>query len=93
LVPPYTQGGIPKIATSEYLEGMLGEDTFNKSGVMSTASTYLKYQWDMYRVHLQKNPRYEHLPMISKREYKALIKDSKENGLRLERKTPLGPAR
>lgn len=77
----------------DYLEGLFREDTFNKSGFTFVTSTYLKYAQDMYRVHLQKNPRYEHLPMIPEREWKALIKDAKEKKLRKKGKTIPSPTR
>lgn len=72
----------------DYLEGLSGVDTFNKSGVASAAGTNLKYAQDMYKVHLQKKPRNEHPPMIPKRECKALIEDAKENKMRQEGKKP-----
>jgi hypothetical protein len=63
------------------LVGLFGEGSFNKSGVSSKAGAYLKYLWDQYRVHLQKNPKYEHPPMIPEREWKALQEDAKEKML------------
>ena len=36
----------------DYLKGLFGEDTFNKSGVTFVVGTYLKYALYMYRVHL-----------------------------------------
>jgi hypothetical protein len=60
------------------LVSMFGEGTFNKSGVSSKACTHLKYMWDQYKVNLQRNPRYEHPPMIPEREGKALQDDAKE---------------
>ena len=57
-----------KIELMDYLEGMFRVDAFNKSGVTSIVDTYLKYAWDMYMVHLQKNHRYECPPMIPRRE-------------------------
>jgi hypothetical protein len=47
----------------------------------------------VYRVHLQKNPRYEHPPAVPEREWKALIEDAKEKKLRKEGKTPTGTPR
>lgn len=76
-----------------HLEGVFGENTFNKSGVISVVGTYFKYAQEMYRVHLQKTPRYEHPPMIPEREWKALIDYSKEKILRKEGKSPPGSAR
>jgi hypothetical protein len=76
----------------EHLVGLFGE-TFNKSGVTSLACTYLKYVRDQYRVHLQKNPRYEHPPMFPKSEWKNLLEDAKEKTMGKEGKTPHGPGR
>lgn len=66
----------------DHLQGLIGVDTSNTSGVTSTTRTYLKYAWDMYRVHLENNLRYDHPPMTSDREWKAIINDSKEKRLR-----------
>ena len=38
--------------------------------------------WDQYRVHIERNPRYEHPPMIPSREWKSLVEDGKERALR-----------
>lgn len=76
-----------------YLEGLFGIDTFNKSTVTATAGQYFKISRQMYRVQLQKNPKYERPPMIPDREWKALIKDTKEKKMKKEGKTPLGPTR
>jgi hypothetical protein len=48
----------------DYLECMFGVDTFDKSEVSKAMGLYLKYIHDMYRVNLQKIPRYEHPPML-----------------------------
>jgi hypothetical protein len=60
------------------LVGLFIEGTFNKYGVSSKEESHLKYMGDQYRVHMQRNPRYEHPPMIPKREWKALQDDAKE---------------
>jgi hypothetical protein len=44
-------------------------------------------------VHLQKNPRYEHAPMVPKIEWKNLLEDEKEKTMKKERKMPPGPRR
>ena len=77
----------------DHLKGLFGVDTFNKSSVTFVIGTYLKYARDMYRFHLQNNPRYELPPMVPKREWKALINESKEKRLRKEGKTPPSPTR
>jgi len=53
-------------------------DPFNKIGVISLASTYLKYVKDEYKVHLQTNPSYECPPMILKSELNNLLEDANE---------------
>ena len=47
---------------------------------------YLKIVREMYRVQLQKNPKYERPPMIDEREWKALVKDAAENKVKKEGK-------
>ena len=47
----------------------------------------------MYKVQFQKNPKYEHSPMIPNREWKALIEDSNEKKMRKEGRTPPDPPR
>ena len=70
-----------------YLVNLFG-DTFNKSRVTSKVGAYLKYVRDQYRVHIQKNSRYEHPLMILDMEWKALLKDAKEKTLRKNGKIP-----
>ena len=72
----------------DYLEGLFGEATFNKSWVTSMDVSCLKYAQDMYRVHLKKIPRYECPPIILEKEWKALIEDAKEKKMRKEGKSP-----
>ena len=76
----------------DHLVGLFG-DSFNKIGVTSLADTYLKYVRGQYRVHLKKNPRYEHPPMIPKVEWKNLLEDAKEKTMRKEGNMPLRPGR
>ena len=45
----------------------------------------VRYQ---YRVHLERNPRYEHPLMIPSREGKSLVEDGKERALRKVGKIP-----
>ena len=77
----------------DYLEHMFGVDTFDKSEGSKAVGLYLKYIRDMYRVNLQKNPRYECPPIIPEREWKAFIEDAKEKRLRKEGRNPPGPGR
>lgn len=72
----------------DYLEVLLGVYIFNKSAVTSITETYLKYAWDLYRVHLQKNHRSQHPPMNPKRELKALINDADMKKMRKVGKAP-----
>ena len=60
----------------DFIEGLFGVYTFNKSMTTSITGQYLKYTQDVYRVHSKNNPRYEHPPMVSEREWKALIEDA-----------------
>jgi hypothetical protein len=77
----------------DYLECMFEVDTFDKSEVSKAVGLYLKYIHDMYRVNLQKNPRYEHPLVILEREWKAFIEDTKEKILRKEGRNPPGLGR
>jgi hypothetical protein len=77
----------------DYLECMFGVDTFDKSEVLKAVGLYLKYICDMYRFNLQKNPRYEHPPVIPEREWKAFIEEVKEKRLRKEGRNPPGLGR
>ena len=70
--------------------GMFRKDTFDTSKVLQKAGQHLKTVQDQYRVHLEKNPRYERPPMIPSREWKSLVEDGKEKGLRKPRKIPPG---
>ena len=58
--------------------------------VTSKEGIYLKYLCDQYRVHLQKNPKYELHPGIPEREWKALVEYAKDKTLQKEGKTPHG---
>ena len=75
------------------LVSLFGKDTFDTSKVLQKAGKHLKIVRDQYRVHLEKNPRYEHPPMIPSREWKALVEDGKEKGLRKAGKIPPGTGR
>jgi hypothetical protein len=62
----------------DYLEGLFRVDTLNKKQSISLASRYLKYIGDVYGIHLQTKPRYEHAMMIIEREWNVLIEDERE---------------
>ena len=73
--------------------GLFGKDTFDTSKVLQKAGKHLNIVQDQYRVHLEKNPRYERPPMVPSREWKAVVEDGKEKGLRKVGKIPLGTGR
>ena len=75
------------------LVSLFGKDTFDTSKVLQKARKHLKIFQDQYRVNLEKNPRYECPPMIPYMEWKALVEDGKEKGLRKSGKIPLGGTR
>ena len=52
------------------LVSLFGKDTFDTSKVLQKAGKHLKIVRDQHRVHLEKNPRYEHPPMIPSMEWK-----------------------
>ena len=70
------------------LVSLFGKDTFDTSKVLQKAGKHLKIVQDQYRVHLEKNPRYECPPMIPSMEWKALVEYGKEKGPRKSRKIP-----
>ena len=75
------------------LVSLFGKDTFDTLKVLQKAGKHLKIVRDQYRVHLEKNPRYERPPMIPSMEWKALVEDGKEKGLRKSGKIPPGGTR
>ena len=75
------------------LVGLFGKDTFDTSKVIQKGGKHIKIVRDQYRVQILENPRYEHPPMIPSREWKALVEDGKEKGLRKEGRIPPGIGR
>ena len=71
---------------TNHLVSLFGKDTFDTSKVLHKAGEHLKIVRDQYRVHLEKNPRYEHPPIILSREWKSLVEDGNERDLRTEGK-------
>ena len=55
------------------LVGLFGKDTFDTSKVLQKAGKHLKIVRYQYRVHLEKNPRYEHPPRIPSMEWKSMV--------------------
>ena len=78
---------------TDRLVGMFDKDTFDTTKVLKKVVQHMKIVRDQYRVHLEKNPRYERPPMIPSREWKALVEDGKERDLRKVGKIPLGTGR
>ena len=66
------------------------KDTFDTSNLLQKAGKHIKIVRDQYRVHLEKNPRYESPPMIPSMEWKSLVEYGKEKGLRKSGKIPPG---
>ena len=64
------------------LVSLFGKDIFDTSKVLKKAGKHLNIVQDQYRVHLEKNPRYERPPMIPSREWKSIVEYGKEKGLR-----------
>ena len=67
---------------TNHLVGLFGKYTFDTSKILQKDGQHLNIVQDQYRVHLEKNPRYELPPMIPSMEWKALVEDGKEKGLR-----------
>ena len=72
---------------------MFDNDNFNGVEVLKKVGQHIKIVRDQFRVHLERNPKYECHPMIPIREWKALVEDGKERALRKERKLPPGIGR
>ena len=72
------------------LVSLFGKHGLNTSKVLQKARKHLKIVRDQYRVQLKNNPRYERPPMIPSMEWKSLVKDGKEKGLRKSGKIPPG---
>ena len=73
-----SQNSILKKELLDYLEGLFGAGTFDRTTVARTVGKYLKYTRATYRMHLQINPRYKHPLTVPDREWRALIDDGKE---------------
>ena len=91
--PPSTQGGINKQTKIEYeltnlLVGLFDSETLKRADVLKKATQNIKIVRDQFRVHLERNPRYERPPMILAREWKDLVEDGNERDLRKEGKLP-----
>ena len=69
----------------EHMVNLLGI-TFNKKVVAKLADENLKYTKAQYRDKLQLDLKDERPPMVSKKEWKALIEDAKENLLKRQGK-------
>jgi hypothetical protein len=60
----------------------LFRNTFNKKVVSKLGGENLKYTKAQYRDKLQIDLKHEYPPMVSKKEWKPLIEDAKENFLK-----------
>ena len=67
---------------------MFNSKTFNRAEVLKKVGQHMKIVRDEFKVHLERNPRYEHPPMIPTREWKTLVEDGNEMALRKEGKIP-----
>ena len=81
------------MSNTNQLIGLFGKDTFDTMKFLKKVGKHMKIVRDQYRVHLEKNPRYELPLMIPSREWKALVEDVKEKGLRKARKILPGTGR
>jgi hypothetical protein len=61
-------------------------NTFNKKVITHLVGKSLKYTKAHYRKRLEENLKYECPPMVWEKEWKALIKDAKENFLKRQGK-------
>ena len=77
----------------DYLEGLFGVGTFDRTTIAWVVGKYLKYTRDTYRTHLKFNHRYDRHLTVSESEWRALIHDGKEKRAKKEGKMPTGPAR
>ena len=67
-----------------HIVGMFGSETFNQTEVQMKVGQHMNIAREQFRVHLERNPRYEHPPMIPTREWKSLVEDGKGKILRKE---------
>ena len=75
------------------LVGMFSNETFNRIAVLKKDGQHLNIVQDQYRVHLERNPRYECPLMIPSRDWKSLVEYGKDRALRKARKIPPGTGR
>ena len=75
---------------TNWLVSMFGNKIFNRVAVLKKVGQYMNIIWDVYRVHLERNPRYECPLMIPSRDWKSLVEYGKDRALRKARKIPPG---
>ena len=56
---------------------MFGSETFNREEVLKKVGQYINIVRDKFRVHIERDTRYENPPMILVREWKSLVEDGK----------------
>ena len=67
---------------------MFENETFNTTKVLKKVGQHMNIVRDQYRVHLERNPRYECPPMIPSREWKYPLENGKERAMRKAKKIP-----
>ena len=60
---------------------MFGSETFKRAEVIKKVDQDMKIVRDQFRVHIERNPRYENPPMILARKLKALVEDGNKKSL------------
>lgn len=63
--------------------GFFGAETFNPKKVLEKVGQHLHIVREQYRNDLEKNPKYEHPPMIPTREWKGLLDDAREKAAKI----------
>ena len=72
---------------------MFDNETFDITKVLKKDGQHMNIVHDQYKVHLERNPRYEHPLMIPAREWKPLVEDGEERALRKQGNLPPGTGR
>ena len=72
---------------------MFHNETFDQAAVLKNHGQHINIVQDLYRVHLERIPRYDCPPMIPTREKKSLVEDGNERPLLKEVNLPPGIGR
>ena len=73
------------------IEHEFGSNIFYHKKLLQKASRHLKVVRDSYRKSLVLNPKYEHPPFVSVRDWNEFILDTKEKGEGQKESTPANP--